>query len=364
MGSVDYLLHDRSDLEMTCLVKDLKGGEILTSQVLTEDLQVLLEAGEVIQEKQIERLKQYGIVSVNVIPAIGTTLGAVRILKEETTGKLKAHVRDTLTRYHSGSDDELRSLETDANDIIDSVMEDMHVSEKVYEIKSGSEDIYEHVVNVSALSTLLALKLELPKVKVQAIALAALLHDIAIPQTMNLVMGQKFDDYSHQDQLAFKKHPTDAYTMLMDCDWIPDLSKKIILYHHECRDGSGFPMKVRNLGPEAELMQICDLFDDMISGIGCPKIKVFRALDYFRVNRKGKYRADLVDMFLNFVASYPVGTIVLTNEGETGVVIRQNKEFSDRPVIKILKDKNGKEREGNVVKDLLQENTIFIEDCM
>ena len=68
-----------------------------------------------------------------------------------------------------------------------------------------------------------------------------------------------------------------------------------------------------------------------------------------------------MDAFLGFIAVYPIGSIVLTNEKEVGVVLRQNREFPDRPVIKILKDKYGNVREGLFVKDLLQENTVFIE---
>ena len=43
------------------------------------------------------------------------------------------------------------------------------------------------------------------------------------------------------------------------------------------------------------------------------------------------------------------------------VVLSQNKNFRDRPVIRILKDKNGNDVKGEVIKDLVKIHNIFIE---
>ena len=45
-------------------------------------------------------------------------------------------------------------------------------------------------------------------------------------------------------------------------------------------------------------------------------------------------------MGLYVTAVYPAGSHVLTSQGETAVVLSQNKEFQDRPIIKIIKDYN------------------------
>ena len=71
-----------------------------------------------------------------------------------------------------------------------------------------------------------------------------------------------------------------------------------------------------------------------------------------------------MDTFLGFTAVYPAGTQVMTNEGELAVVISQNKDFQDRPVIRILKDKDGRDVEGEVIKDLLKIHNIFIEKAL
>ena len=99
----------------------------------------------------------------------------------------------------------------------------------------------------------------------------------------------------------------------------------------------------------------------MICGIGCKRVKVHEAIEYMKNFKNVLFDGKIVDTFLGFTAVYPAGTLVLTNEGETAVVISQNKDFQDRPVIRILKDKEGNDIKGEIIKDLLKVHSVFIE---
>ena len=52
----------------------------------------------------------------------------------------------------------------------------------------------------------------------------------------------------------------------------------------------------------------------------------------------------------------------MTNEGEIAVVLRQNKQFPGRPVIRVIKDKDG--NEVDIVKDMLVVNNIYIKEVV
>ena len=88
------------------------------------------------------------------------------------------------------------------------------------------------------------------------------------------------------------------------------------------------------------------------------------AIEYMKSFKDILFDAKIVDTFLGFTAVYPAGTVVLTNEGETAIVLSQNKDFQDRPVIRILKDKDGKDIDGEVIKDLIKIHNIFIEKAL
>ena len=99
----------------------------------------------------------------------------------------------------------------------------------------------------------------------------------------------------------------------------------------------------------------------MICGIGCKRVKVYEAVEYLKNYKKRYFDGKIIDVFLSLLAVYPVGSHVLTNEGELGVVLSQNKGFQDRPVIRILRDKDGNDVEGEIIKDLVKIHNIFID---
>ena len=144
-------------------------------------------------------------------------------------------------------------------------------------------------------------------------------------------------------------------------EWLSDLSKAIILYHHERMDGSGFPLKTKEIPFECRIVNVCDTFDEMICGIGYERVKVYEAIEYLKQLKEIMFDKRVVDTFLEFTAVYPAGSHVLTNEGELAVVLRQNRNFQDRPVIRIIRDKNGKDVREEVIKDLVKIHSVYIE---
>ena len=124
-------------------------------------------------------------------------------------------------------------------------------------------------------------------------------------------------------------------------------------------DGSGYPLKATEIPEECRIIQICDTFDEMICGIGCKRTKVYEAVEYLKNFKDVKFDGKIVDIFLEFTAVFPAGSTVRTNEGEIGIVLYQNNKFPNRPVLRIIKDKDG--NSVNIVKDLIKVNNIYIE---
>ena len=166
------------------------------------------------------------------------------------------------------------------------------------------------------------------------------------------------------DAEKYKRHPQIGYSVVKDEDWLSEDAKKMILYHHERIDGSGYPNKVTGVDTSeaCKILQTCDVFDEFICGIGCERVKVYEALEYLKIYKGTKFEKDIVEDFLALIAVYPVGSYVRTSDGEIAVVLRQNREFPDRPVIRIIKNKDGNPVKNIIIKDLLKYTTLFIED--
>lgn len=339
---------------------DLEENEILSKPVVTWDNRIILPEGVALRPEYIQMLKELGIKKVYVRDPEVEDEGIV-ILKTEIERSAKEKVKDVLERHTYHNNKELQELSKTADNIIETILKEEQIVEKVFDIKERSADIYEHSISICSMSILTAIKMGLDKGKAHDIGVACLLHDIGLRYMTIDIINRDEKDFNPQELAEYKKHPIYGYTSVQNEKWISETSKNIILSHHERINGSGFPLKARELPIECKIVNVCDAFDEMICGIGQKKAKVYEAIEYLKAFKNIKFDDKIVDVFLGFVAVYPVGTRVITNEGETAIVTAQNKEFPSRPIIRIIKDKNGRNvREGNV-RNLVKVQNIYID---
>ena len=182
-------------------------------------------------------------------------------------------------------------------------------------------------------------KLKLDNKKKYNIAVGCLLHDIGIRYITVQYENRNFDNAEPVELFEYKKHTILGYSALEDEGWIPPISMKMILCHHENMNGTGFPMKQKNKEIECKIIQACDAFDCYISGMECKRISVQEALNMMMSEIDVKYDKKVVNNLISSVARYPVGTTVKTNEQARAVVISQTKD-PENPIIMLLSAEN------------------------
>ncbi len=340
---------------------EIQGNEVLARPLMTWDYQIILPEGTLIRKEHIAKLGELGILEVYVRE---DETGQIAILKSELEGSFHEKVRDILERHTYHNNQDLEELSRTADSIISTILEEEHVVERVFDIRERNSDIYEHSINICVLAILTSLKLNLDREKIHDIGVGCLLHDIGMRYTTLDFKEKDVASLSDPELAEFKKHPVIGYTSLKDEEWISDISKYIILYHHERMDGSGFPLHIRDIPFECRIVNVCDAFDEMICGITRKRTKVYEAIEYLKSFQNVKFDGKIVNVFLTFTAVYPAGSQVITNEGDLAVVISQNKDFQDRPVIRVLRDKNGKRVEGEKIIDLVKVHHVFIDKVL
>jgi HD-GYP domain-containing protein (c-di-GMP phosphodiesterase class II) len=350
-------------------VDDLKGTEILAVPVITESNVVLIQSDTILKQEYIDKLKEHNQLLVYVKDDIANTTadGTRHIFNiDETINRTQEIVGKVLDRHIYKRNSDLSIIGEAAEEIIDSVISDPDVINSMTEIRNISTDLYTHCINVCSLSTVMALKLKMTKKQVKNIAMGAILHDIGLKYIQAPYIDVSEDELSPKDELEYKKHTIYGYSSIQDENWISDISKEIILLHHENIDGTGFPFQHNGskIKMEIRIVSVCDEFDSLISGIGNKKLKMYQAIEYMKVHAEREYDGAIVKKLLESVAVYPVGMQVLTNENEVGEVIRQNKDVADRPVMKMVRHSDGSTYTEYVEKDLLKYLTVFIIDIL
>ncbi len=401
-------------------VEDLKDGDILANDVLLEDYTVVLGKGTVIKEPYIEKLREMNIFTVYIEdePALGGAkeekpasvpkkkdepkpapassrtqatasapsktqtsspaapqnkktpenqpkprieMQAVTILRDDVEKQVSDKVKDILELHVYQRTETLKQIAETAKNIISDILEEDEVVEKVYDVKERSADIYEHSVQVCTIATLIALKLGLSEREVYDIGVASLMHDLGLRYLVVRYEDQDINLLPTKDQQEYKKHSIYGYTAIKGEDWLSENAKNIVLNHHERKDGTGYPLGTDLVSRMVQIVGVCDEFDELICGIGKARVRVHEAINLIRNYSGIWYDDDIVEAFLQLIAVYPVGSRVKTNQGEVGIVMRQNLHFPERPVLRIVEDKFGQVMMKEKFVDLIKDTTVVIQ---
>lgn len=342
-----------------CSICDLKEHDILARDVMADEYNVFLYKNTILSKKYIKKLEELNIPYVYIQDKVPQE--EVAILKKDIEEKSKFKVKEVILKHTYNNGNELKKISDTADSIIENILEEEEVIENIYDIKTRSADIYTHSISICVLSTLVALKLGLDKERVHDIGVGCLLHDLGLRYMMIEYQDQDIETLSNKELIEYKKHPVYGYTALKNENWLSKRTKEIILCHHEKIDGSGYPLHATEISLDTKIVSVCDTFDEMICGIGRKRLKIYEAVEYLKSFKNILFDGKIVDALLEFTAVYPSGSVVVTNEGEIAVVIRQNKHFPERPIIQIIRDKDGNPLEDDKMVDLVKVNNLFID---
>ena len=345
----------------TVSVQLLTGGEYLAKPVKLKDNQTLYYEGTCLYMKHIETLVAAGVYEVCIFePSVLTPREKV-IIKRQLQSDCSDKVKNIMESHVNQNQEGLEEIAEAAQDIIDDIFNRDEVVDRVYDIKERSCDLYDHSVTVAALSILTALKMNLSPWEVTDIGIGSLMHDMGLRYLTISYKDADMDDFSPEAVFEYKKHTLYGFSSVEKESWMSVEAKNIILFHHEKINGTGYPFKQKATSLPVRIVAIVDAFDDIMCGIGCRKGNVRDALEYIKSNRDIYFDGRIVDYFLDLIAAYPAGTLVITNKGDEAVVIEQNEHFTDRPKIRLIQDWYGKPYEEEIIINLVDDMTTHIE---
>ncbi len=348
------------------LVESIKDGDILARDLFSSSGVVLMSEGTRLKKDYVPRLLELGVRQVYIAEKENEEKNSGSVIEDEVKAQCGEMVRNTIEKYTYAATDELKEMVKVADEIITDILNEPEIMYNVSCVREKSDALYQHSVNVAAISTLIALRAKLPKEKVKEITIGALLHDIGYTTITADIDGLDINNCDDKIRKEVMYHVVYGYTDVEKKDWVSKTVKDIILHHHERMDGTGYPFHKRGkqIRQEVRIVSLCDQFDSMIYGNLMPRYKVRDAMDYIMSQAGVKFDFSLVQLFMESVAAYPIGITVITNEGDTAVVIRQNFKFPTRPVIRLLTNAEGVPYTENEERDLTKCLTLFITDSV
>jgi putative two-component system response regulator len=152
-------------------------------------------------------------------------------------------------------------------------------------LEASHRDMFQHANRTSFYAGLMGKQLRLTDVESKSLALGAFLHDIGRLATSPHLMP------SHRREEG-KEHPEIGARMILPLR-LPAEVGQIILYHHECYDGSGYPYGLQGEGIPllARVVAIAEAFDHLTGEHPC---RVASSVDdaVLQIQRQASTRFD------------------------------------------------------------------------
>lgn len=346
--------------------KQITGNEVLAKDIYTRSGVILISAGTVLKKEYIEKLQELGITDIFVQDEISKEISLEQITEEKIGFQCKEQVRTMIEKFSYSSAREMQKLLGAMTEVMDDVLSQEQVVYNISNVRDKSQSLYEHSLSVASLAMLTAVHAGYNKREIREIAMGAILHDIGFCSVKEPFQDVILEEAPEKVQKEIKRHVIYGYMEVEKQDWLSKTAKDIILYHHERLDRSGYPFRIQpdKMSKEVRLVAICDAFDCMVYGNLQKRMKVYEAMEYIICMSKTMFDVELTKIFASSVAAYPTGSMVLTNTGKTGLVIRQNKTAPTRPVIRILEKQEGDYWLPGEEKNLMEELTLFIIDTI
>lgn len=323
-------------------VERIQGGEILASPIVTDSGEILLQKGTVIRQEYGELLQSLNIASIMVENQYDRYLHPEYPLADKDICSFQTQIKSLLQNHLYTKKGYLKHSMTIAEQMWEQICEVN--PEKLFDIPTERTDyLSEHTFWVTVMALLLAEKSGFSREQSIELAAAGILHDLGLRYITVPYENKAFDRPELTDAaeaFEYKKHTILAYTVLEQETWLSTQMREIILSHHEKMDGSGFPLKQKNQSDACKIIQLCDTFDCLISGMECVRIPADHAMDLLADQAGIRYEEKFIRQLFSSIARYPVGTEVLLSDGSYAIVSRQTQK-PENPVVMRLTSLHG-----------------------
>ncbi len=274
---------------------------------------------------------------------------AAREMAKRTYSHGVAVTKEVVNSVRLGRTTNIKKAKRAVQMIVDQVLTNETSIIGLTTLRDYDEYTFTHSVNVCIFAVALGRKMNLSKLQLYDLGLTALLHDIGkarVPiEVLNKASGLTDDEWRMLQTHTWRG----AMTLfgLRGYEETPYRSILVAHEHHMKTDLTGYPRHVRDrtLGIFSRLVAVADGFDAATSRRAYQTVPIEpdEVLREMWENPRRGYDPMIVKALINLIGIYPVGTCVILDSFEVGVVAAANPDpqFLNRPLVTLVIDPNG-----------------------
>lgn len=229
--------------------------------------------------------------------------------------------------------------------------------------RRGVVEQYSHALNVTVLALILAKSLDMSEEEVRHLAMGTLFHDIGKTKIPDRIT-RKTDPLT-KSELALMHEHCQFGANFADGFNLDKRVALIILQHHECVDGSGYPAKLKGeqIDRLARIVAIVNTYDNLCNPIDlAAALTPYETLSHMFSRLRSKFDPSILKLLIKSLGVYPPGSIVRLSSGDHGMVMSVNPSKPLRPCVMLhLPDVP---RKTPMLIDLGEEASLSITQCL
>jgi len=260
-----------------------------------------------------------------------------------------AVTREVITSVRMGRATNAKKVKRAVQTIVDQVLNNETSIMGLTTIRDYDEYTFTHSVNVCIFAVALGKKLGLTRLQLYDLGMTALMHDLGKAR-IPLEILNKTTSLDDAEWRAMQAHPWYGALTLFGLRGYEEVPYRAVLVaheHHMKTDLTGYPRPVRprTLGFYSRIVAVADGFDAATTRRSYQTIPIEpdQVLREMWENPKRGYDTILVKALINLIGIYPVGTCVILDTLEVGIVYSVNPDQNqlNRPLVRVAIDVNG-----------------------
>jgi HD-GYP domain-containing protein (c-di-GMP phosphodiesterase class II) len=297
------------------------------------------------------KLESAGVQSFTLAPPSEAGSGGREKAKERakrTYAQSVAATRELMSSVRMGGGPNIKKMKRVVQSIVDQILNEETSLIGLTTIRDYDEYTFTHSVNVCIFSVALGKRLGLSKLQLYDLGMAALFHDIGKSRVPQAILN-KSGGLTDEEWRMIASHPWLGVLALFQVRGTLELPYRAMVVaheHHMKRDLTGYPRPIRErqLSMYSKIVAIADGFDAATSrrAYQTEPFTPAQVMLEMRDNPRRGMDPVIVKAFINLTGIYPVGTLVVLDTFELGIVHAVNplQDMLSRPIVRIVSDAN------------------------
>ena len=310
---------------------------------LYRNFDTMLSSGVVLTEQYINGICRCGYSGVYIEDELSEGIEVNSMISDRIRHNTVRSLKRIIDLTASGSEAKVPDLAKQVEDLVDELFSNRDVMVNMLDLSSYDNYTCSHSLNVAVLSIVLAMGMGMTRMEKLGIGTGALLHDIGKVFVHKDIL-QKNGPLTADEFGVIKKHPQDGYNYI--ALRYPKINRNhcaTILDHHEKFDGTGYPNKKAgtDISIYGRICAVADVYDALSSKRPYREaMPACECVEYIMGGAGTQFDPDIVEVFTQRIAPYPVGTTVRLSNGWAGLVVENYISYSLRPKVRIY-EQNG-----------------------